>query len=156
MDLMVALSTNNDRNADIASVERLANKLSLHSAEELSEETIAIRKLVKERRGLSPDSTEQIINLLNKFKRLAGVAENGILDDPDVPKSLTKCSSLAVPNEFFCPITLEIMTDPVIVATGQVYYVYAYNFTLLICSFSFSFFCRKGLVTSFVYFLGTL
>ncbi|KAI3459958.1 hypothetical protein Pfo_016621 [Paulownia fortunei] len=120
MDLMVALCTN-DRNADIASIERLANKLSLHTAEELKEETLAIRKLVKERRGLSAESTQQIINLLNKFKRLAGVAENGILDDPDVPKSLTKCMSIAVPNEFLCPITLEIMTDPVIVATGQTY-----------------------------------
>ncbi|KAK6116171.1 hypothetical protein DH2020_008440 [Rehmannia glutinosa] len=121
MDLMVALSTNNERNADIASVERLANKLSLHTPEELKQETLAIRKLVKERRGLSAESTQQIVNLLNKFKRLAGVAENGILDDPDVPKSLTKSMSIAVPNEFLCPITLEIMTDPVIVATGQTY-----------------------------------
>ncbi|KAL3619802.1 hypothetical protein CASFOL_034714 [Castilleja foliolosa] len=121
MDLMVALSTNNERNADIASMERLANKLSLHTPEELKQETLAIRKLVKERRGLSADSTQQIVNLLNKFKALAGVAENGILDDPDVPKSLTKCLSIAVPNEFLCPITLEIMSDPVIVATGQTY-----------------------------------
>ncbi|KAL6504226.1 hypothetical protein OROGR_026149 [Orobanche gracilis] len=29
--------------------------------------------------------------------------------------------SVVVPNEFLCPITLEIMTDPVIVATGQTY-----------------------------------
>ncbi|GER43933.1 U-box domain-containing protein 15 [Striga asiatica] len=121
MDLMVALSTNNETNASIASVERLANKLSLHTPNELAHETLAIRKLVKERRGLGAESTQQIINLLNKFKKLAGVAENGILDDPDVPKSLTKCMSIAVPNEFLCPITLEIMTDPVIVATGQTY-----------------------------------
>ncbi|KAL6504184.1 hypothetical protein OROGR_026107 [Orobanche gracilis] len=121
MDLMVALSTNNERNADIASVERLANKLSLHTPEELKQETLAIRKLVEERRGLGPESTQQIINLLDKFKRLAGVAENGILDDTDVPKSFTKCMSVVVPNEFLCPITLEIMTDPVIVATGQTY-----------------------------------
>ncbi|CAA0834929.1 U-box domain-containing protein 15 [Striga hermonthica] len=121
MDLMVALSTNNETNTSIASVERLAHKLSLHTPNELAQETLAIRKLVKERRGLGAESTQQIITLLNKFKKLAGVAENGILDDPDVPKSLTKCMSIAVPNEFLCPITLEIMTDPVIVATGQTY-----------------------------------
>ncbi|KAL9144170.1 hypothetical protein ABFS82_14G280200 [Erythranthe guttata] len=121
MDLMVALSTNNDRNADIASVERLANKLSLHTCEDLKQETLAIRKLVKERRGLSPESTQQIVNLLNKFKGLAGLEENGICDEPDEPKSLTKSISISVPNEFLCPITLEIMTDPVIVATGQTY-----------------------------------
>ncbi|KAK4383382.1 U-box domain-containing protein 15 [Sesamum angolense] len=121
MDLMVALSTNDDRNTDIASIERLASKLSLHTAEELNQETLAIRKLVKERQGLSAESTEQIVNLLNKFKRVAGVAEDVILDDSDMPKNLTKCMSIAVPNEFLCPITLELMTDPVIVATGQTY-----------------------------------
>lgn len=122
MDLMVALSTNNDRNADIASVERLANKISLRTAEELKDETLSIQKLFKERRGLSAECQQQIINLLNKFKRLAGVEENGVMDDPIVPKSLTKSASVAVPNEFLCPITLEIMKDPVIVATGQVYF----------------------------------
>ncbi|KAK4434123.1 U-box domain-containing protein 15 [Sesamum alatum] len=121
MDLMVALSTNDDRNTDIAIIERLASKLSLRTAEELHQETLAIRKLVKERQGLSAESTEQIVNLLNKFKRVAGVEENGIMDEPDVPKSPAKCMSIAVPNEFLCPITLEIMTDPVIVATGQTY-----------------------------------
>jgi hypothetical protein len=37
-----------------------------------------------------------------------------------MPKSLGKCPSLMIPNDFLCPITLEIMTDPVIVASGQV------------------------------------
>jgi len=29
-----------------------------------------------------------------------------------------------IPNDFLCPITLEIMTDPVIVASGQVTFTY--------------------------------
>ncbi|KAA8528827.1 hypothetical protein F0562_036182 [Nyssa sinensis] len=122
MDMMVVLSTkNDDRNADSASIERLANKLSLQIAEDLKTETIAIRKLVKERGGPNAESTQQIIDLLNKFKRVAGVEESNALDDPIVPKTLEKCPSLAIPHEFLCPITLEIMTDPVIVATGQTY-----------------------------------
>uniref|UniRef100_A0A5B7AH79 RING-type E3 ubiquitin transferase n=1 Tax=Davidia involucrata TaxID=16924 RepID=A0A5B7AH79_DAVIN len=122
MDMMVVLSPkNDDRNADSASIERLANKLSLHTVEDLKTETIAISKLVKERGGQNAESTQQIIDLLNKFKRIAGVEENNVLDDPIVPKTLEKCPSLAIPHEFLCPITLEIMTDPVIVATGQTY-----------------------------------
>ncbi|KAL3514864.1 hypothetical protein ACH5RR_027581 [Cinchona calisaya] len=121
MDLMVALSTENDRNADIASVERLANKLGLHTVEELKAETIAVKKLVNERKGHNAEDTQQIIDLLNKFKKFAGVAETGIIDDRDRTKTREKCASLAIPHEFLCPITLEIMTDPVIVATGQTY-----------------------------------
>ncbi|KAL2505974.1 U-box domain-containing protein 15 [Abeliophyllum distichum] len=121
MDLMVALSTNDDRNADSASIERLANKLGLHTAEELETETLAIKKVKERRGGHSAESIQQITDLLNKFKGLAGVAEDGILDDSEVPKTLTKCTSIAIPNEFLCPITLEIMKDPVIIATGQTY-----------------------------------
>ncbi|XP_022895384.1 U-box domain-containing protein 15-like [Olea europaea var. sylvestris] len=121
MDLMVALSTNDDRNADSASIERLANKLSLHTAEELEIESLAIKK-VKERRGChTAESIQQMIDLLNKFKRLAGVAENDLMDGSEIPKTLAKCASITIPDEFLCPITLEIMKDPVIVATGQTY-----------------------------------
>ncbi|PIN05690.1 Ubiquitin--protein ligase [Handroanthus impetiginosus] len=121
MDLMVALSSTNDRNADSASVERLANKLSLHTADEIKQETLSVQKLAKERQSLSSDNTQSIINLLNKFKGLVGVPENATLDHPCPSKSLMKSTSVVIPNEFLCPITLEIMTDPVIVATGQTY-----------------------------------
>ncbi|XP_051118045.1 U-box domain-containing protein 15 [Andrographis paniculata] len=121
MDLMVVLSTNNDRNADIASIERLSNKLHLHTPEELQQETLAIQKLVKERKGRSAESTEQIINLLNKFKRVAGVPEDDLFHVTTASKPLAKINPVVIPKEFLCPITMEIMTDPVIVATGQTY-----------------------------------
>lgn len=129
MDLMVALSTNDDRNGDIASVERMANKLSLRTAEELKAETLAIRKLVKERRSPGSESMQQMIDLLNRLKSFAGVPETGIFDDPVLPKSLEKSPSLVIPHEFLCPITLEIMTDPVVVATGQVHiHIFIWSF----------------------------
>ncbi|KAI8549054.1 hypothetical protein RHMOL_Rhmol07G0321500 [Rhododendron molle] len=120
MDMMVVLSTEDDRNADSASIERLANKLVLHTVEDLRTETVAVRKLVKER-GQNTETNKQIVDILRKCKQIAGLEVTGILDDPAVPKALAKCPSLAVPNEFLCPITLEIMSDPVIVATGQTY-----------------------------------
>ncbi|KAA8537410.1 hypothetical protein F0562_026903 [Nyssa sinensis] len=121
MDMMVLSTKDDDRNVDSASIERLANKLSLHTVEDLKTETIAIRKLVKERGGQHAESTQQIIDLLNRFKQIVGVEETNVLDDPVMPKTLEKCPSLAIPHEFLCPITLEIMTDPVIIATGQTY-----------------------------------
>ncbi|KAG4925606.1 hypothetical protein JHK87_051146 [Glycine soja] len=121
MDMMVVFSDNDDRNADSAIIERLAKKLELHSVEDLNIETLAIRNLAAERKGQQAESTQKIIYLLNKFKRIAGMEETGILDDPAAPKMLERCTSLVIPHEFLCPITLEIMTDPVIVTSGQTY-----------------------------------
>ncbi|KAK3122001.1 hypothetical protein QOZ80_8BG0663820 [Eleusine coracana subsp. coracana] len=122
MDLMVILQTKEEeRNADRAILERLAKKLGLQTLAELRAETMAIKKLINERNGQQGDSTKQIIELLNKFKHIAGVDETNVLGDVSMPKTLGKCPSLMIPNDFLCPITLEIMTDPVIVASGQSY-----------------------------------
>lgn len=121
MDMMVVFSKKDDRNADSAIVERLAKKLELHSVEDLKTETIAVRNLVRERGGTSTESTQQVIDLLNKFRKMVGMEETNVIDNnPVVWKMLEKCPSLMIPHEFLCPITLEIMTDPVIVASGQV------------------------------------
>lgn len=137
MDMMVIFSKKDDRNADRAILERLGKKLDLHSVEDLKTETIAIRNLVKEKGAQNAESTQQMIDLLNKFKQIAGMEETNILDEPAVPKMLAKCPSLMIPHEFLCPITLEIMTDPVIVASGQVISQPAHN---ICCFFFFVFF----------------
>ncbi|KAK8451316.1 hypothetical protein SEVIR_6G194300v4 [Setaria viridis] len=122
MDIMVILQNNEDeRNADRAILERLAKKLELQTLAELRAETKAIKKIINERNGQQADSTKQIIDLLNRFKEIAGIDEKNVLGDVSMPKSLDKCPSLMIPNDFLCPITLEIMTDPVIVASGQTY-----------------------------------
>ncbi|KAH0990708.1 hypothetical protein GBA52_002191 [Prunus armeniaca] len=121
MDIMVVLSKKEDRNADSAIIERLAQKLDLHKIEDLNREAIAIRNLVKERGGPSGETTQQIIDLFNRFRQIAGMEATNVIDDPVMPKMLEKCPSLMIPHEFLCPITLEIMTDPVIVASGQTY-----------------------------------
>lgn len=36
-------------------------------------------------------------------------------------EEIKKPDSVVIPNDFLCPISLELMRDPVIVATGQVY-----------------------------------
>jgi hypothetical protein len=123
MDLMVILQNNKDdeeRNADRAILDRLASKLELQTLVDLRAETVAIKKLINERNGQQAESTRQIVELLNKFKAIAGIDEKNVLGgEVFVTKSLDKCPSLMIPDDFLCPITLEIMTDPVIVASGQ-------------------------------------
>lgn len=120
MDLMVVFSKEDDRNADSAILERLACKLELHTIADLRAETLAVRKLVKERGGQKADSIQQITDLLGKFKQIAGVEETVVPDGSVSARRLQRCQSMLIPHEFLCPITLEIMTDPVIVSTGQV------------------------------------
>ncbi|KAK1434382.1 hypothetical protein QVD17_00121 [Tagetes erecta] len=127
MDMMIVFSKNDERNADIAILERLAKKLDLYSIGDLEIETAAVKKLVKERGNTKHvESTEQIVDLLKKFKKVAGFDENKgninkVLDDSPSLRCLDRCLSLLIPHEFLCPISLEIMTDPVIIATGQTY-----------------------------------
>ncbi|TKW23547.1 hypothetical protein SEVIR_4G298900v4 [Setaria viridis] len=120
MDFMMILQ-NEDGNADRAILERLAKKLELQSLADLRAETMAIKKLINERNGQQPESTKHIIELLKKFKEIAGIDEKNILGDVSIPKYLEKCPSLMIPNDFLCPISLEIMTDPVIIASGRTY-----------------------------------
>ncbi|KAL5200163.1 hypothetical protein ABZP36_021366 [Zizania latifolia] len=128
MDLMVILqhrqqSKDEDggNKADRAILERLANKLELQSLADLRAETVAIKKLINDRAGQQTDSTAQIVDLLHRFKGIAGVDEKNILGEVSIPKYLEKCPSLMIPNDFLCPISLAIMTDPVIIATGRTY-----------------------------------
>ncbi|KAL4308457.1 hypothetical protein GQ457_01G008650 [Hibiscus cannabinus] len=120
VDLMAVSSETDERNADIAIVERLAKKLDLHTVEDLKIETRALRKLAKER-GCTSESTQQIRRLLNKFKQFLGMEITNILDCPSTPEMSGKSQSLVIPHEFLCPITLELMGDPVIIASGQTF-----------------------------------
>lgn len=121
MDMMVVFSKKEEeRNADIAIVERLAKKLDLHTVEDLKDETIAIRKLIKERKNQNSECAQRVIEILNKFKQAAGMEITDVCSDPVLQKSIWHCSSFVIPPDYLCPITLEIMKDPVTVATGQV------------------------------------
>ncbi|KAK4754814.1 hypothetical protein SAY87_008571 [Trapa incisa] len=126
MDLMVILSQkddgDDDRSADNAIIERLASKLELCSIRDLRAETLAVRKLMVKRKGHSAENVQQIVWLLRKLKQIVGSGDCDDTASAGYPhKALQKCQSLQVPHEFRCPISLEIMTDPVIVASGQTY-----------------------------------
>ncbi|KAL4312233.1 hypothetical protein GQ457_01G025490 [Hibiscus cannabinus] len=120
VDLMVISSKTNERTADIAVIERLAKKLDLHTVEDFKKETIALRILAEER-GQTSECVVQAIEILDKFKRILGLEVTNIFKEPVKPKMLEKSQSLVIPHEFLCPITLEVMRDPVIIASGQTF-----------------------------------
>lgn len=126
MDIMIALSQKDGRNADSAVLERLADKLQLGTVSDLTVESRAVEKLMKERGGEMGETAEHILYLLKKMK---GMQEIGNLGGDKIgfeslalsEVSLEKISSPIFPEDFRCPISLELMQDPVIVATGQTY-----------------------------------
>ncbi|CAN0927414.1 U-box domain-containing protein 15 [Linum grandiflorum] len=130
IDLMFVLSKKDDQsNSDSAIIERIARKLELHDVENVKNETIAVRNLVRERGGIisgdhhDDETLQHIIAMLNKMRKMVGLEESCDLNcdrDGGATKSLSKSPSLIIPHEFLCPITLEIMVDPVIIASGQV------------------------------------
>ncbi|XP_021600301.1 U-box domain-containing protein 15 isoform X3 [Manihot esculenta] len=107
MDMMAVLSKKDGQNADSAIIERLAKKLDLHTVEDLNNETIAIRNLVKERGGFNAENILQITDLLKKFKQIIGMEVTDVLNNPVMPETLDICTSLVIPHEFLCPIMLE-------------------------------------------------
>lgn len=60
---------------------------------------------------------EQITNALTALKEIRYKKDEGTL----TARSLPKLCDVSVPEEFVCPISSELMRDPVIVASGQTY-----------------------------------
>lgn len=130
---MFLYNKNNDVSADPAVVRRVAEKLQLMGVAELTQESIALHEMVSAS-GDPGESIEKMSMLLKKIKDFV-LTENPNLDSPSRGNSiLSSCSgqvsaeeahkSIIIPDDFRCPISLELMRDPVIVSTGQVVYLY--------------------------------
>ncbi|KAE9463536.1 hypothetical protein C3L33_04567, partial [Rhododendron williamsianum] len=97
---------------------------------ELTQESIALHEMVSAS-GDPGESIEKMSMLLKKIKDFVQT-ENPNLDSPSRGNSIpSSCSrqvsaeeahkSIIIPDDFRCPISLELMRDPVIVSTGQTY-----------------------------------
>ncbi|KAI4973109.1 hypothetical protein ZWY2020_028817 [Hordeum vulgare] len=82
--------------------DRLASKLELQMLADLRAETVAIKKLINERNGQHADSTKQIVELLHKFKAIAGIEEKNVLDVRE-----EKHPEVAGQRERTCPKTRQ-------------------------------------------------
>nr|GLL43363.1 U-box domain-containing protein 4-like [Ipomoea trifida] len=93
---------------------KIADCLSLKSNQELLIELVALEKLKENaeqaEKNEEVEYIEQIIALVTHMH-----------DCLIMMKQSESCTSVQIPADFCCPLSLELMTDPVIVASGQTY-----------------------------------
>lgn len=108
---------------DPAVFKRLSEKLHLRTNADLKRELLAIHEMVilcgGVPEGVSEEYIETMSFLLRKIKDCVST-DNPDLDASETDKGSVKHRSPIIPDDFRCPISLELMQDPVIVSTGQV------------------------------------
>ncbi|GKU94840.1 hypothetical protein SLEP1_g8275 [Rubroshorea leprosula] len=100
------------RNAEM--LVKIADSLTLRSNQEILIEAVALEKL-KENAEQS-DKTEEVEFIDQMIAIVTRMHERLV----SIKQSQT-CSPVPIPADFCCPLSLELMTDPVIVASGQTY-----------------------------------
>ncbi|VAI28241.1 unnamed protein product [Triticum turgidum subsp. durum] len=123
-DLISLYNKTYDPSAELAILERLSEKLHLMTITDLTQESLALHEMVASGGGQDPgEHIEKLSMLLKKIKDF--VQTNNPEMGPPMASKIMDTSgdqkSVIVPDEFRCPISLELMKDPVIVATGQTY-----------------------------------
>ncbi|XP_056686947.1 U-box domain-containing protein 13 isoform X2 [Spinacia oleracea] len=130
-DLLSVYSTSTDTAADTAILKRVSEKLQLMKIDDLTQESVTLTEMVSAPDGDPDERIEKMCNLLKKIKDFVQT-ENPDLGSAAGEKNLSSsCSgqtsadgspkSIVIPDDFRCPISLELMKDPVIVSTGQTY-----------------------------------
>ncbi|KAK8367460.1 hypothetical protein V6Z12_A02G186600 [Gossypium hirsutum] len=93
---------------------RIAESLSLNSNMEVLIEAVALEKLkestAQAKKLAEVECIDQLIALITNMHHCLFLK-----------KQSPTCSSVPTPLDFICPLSLELMTDPVIVASGQTY-----------------------------------
>ncbi|GJR35162.1 U-box domain-containing protein 14 [Tanacetum coccineum] len=105
---------------DAEMVKRLSEKLHLTTINDLRRESLAIHDLVISTGGDLENSFETMSFILKKINDFVMLG-NPQLDNSDSAKGFIRHRSPVIPDDFRCPISLELMKDPVIVSTGQTY-----------------------------------
>lgn len=119
LDMDLAMAENED-DPDPAILKRLSEKLHLRTINDLKMESVAFHELVIFSDGNPGESFQKMSSLLKKLMDYV-LSENPVSDAPAGDKGMVKHRSPVIPDDFRCPISLELMKDPVIVSTGQTY-----------------------------------
>lgn len=127
-DLLSSYNVNDANAVDPVVLKRLAEKLQLTTISDLKQESLALHELVDSSGGVDPgENIEKMSMLLKKIKDFVQTQnpDMGVPANPNVIPSGEKPKMPVIPDDFRCPISLELMKDPVIVATGQVLFTIA-------------------------------
>ncbi|OWM70219.1 hypothetical protein CDL15_Pgr026069 [Punica granatum] len=117
MDLDVAQK---EKDVEPTVLKRLSEKLQLRTINDLKKESLAIHELVIAS-GADPENCLEVMSSLLKKLKDCVLKENPEADASEGEKSPMKHRSPVIPDDFRCPVSLELMKDPVIVSTGQTY-----------------------------------
>lgn len=141
-DLQLAIDlamAQREKDPDPIIFKRLSEKLHLRTINDLKKESISIHDMVISSDGIPEECFESVSFVLRKIKDCV-MTGNPESDAPESEKGLIKHRSPVIPDDFRCPISLELMKDPVIVSTGQVCGAiiflqvdYIYNLSVCIC-----------------------
>ncbi|KAK2634065.1 hypothetical protein Ddye_028857 [Dipteronia dyeriana] len=101
-------------------LKRLSEKLQLRTINDLKKESLAFHELIIASGGDPGDCLESMSSLLKKLKDFV-LIENPEVDTSEGERGVIRHRSPVIPDDFRCPISLELMKDPVIVSTGQTY-----------------------------------
>ncbi|XP_077220235.1 plant U-box 14 [Tasmannia lanceolata] len=117
MDLSLARI---EEDTDPHVLKRLTEKLQLRTINDLKKESHALHEMVISGDEDPSEYLEEMSSLLKKLTDSV-LTENPDMDTSEIEKSSMKHRSPVIPDDFRCPISLELMKDPVIVSTGQTY-----------------------------------
>lgn len=117
MDLAVAQK---EKDVDPVVIKRLSEKLHLRTINDIKKESLAFHELVVSTNGDPGDCFVEMSLLFTKIKEWVLTASPQF-EASEGEKGLIKHRSPVIPDDFRCPISLELMKDPVIVSTGQTY-----------------------------------
>ncbi|KAL9143704.1 hypothetical protein ABFS82_14G251200 [Erythranthe guttata] len=126
-DLLCLYNKNNDALEDPDVLIRLVEKLHLGGIADLTQESLALHEMVGATGGDPEESIEKMSMLLKKVKDFVQTSNPNIDVEKSTPTSsgektpIDGNQNLVIPDDFRCPISLELMNDPVIVSTGQTY-----------------------------------
>lgn len=104
---------------DAAILKRLSRNLHLLTTDDLRKESLAFHEMIITSSTDLGDSFAMISTLFKKLNDYL-LTVNPEVDMYDIDKDTIKHRSPVIPDDFRCPISLELMKDPVIVSTGQV------------------------------------
>lgn len=119
-DLISAYNSSTNDNVDPDIIQRLSEKLQLVTISDLNQESLILHEMAS---GGDPGAVvENMSMLLKKIKDFVQTQDPiGIPASTTNPSRDENLTSPVVPDDFRCPISLDLMKDPVIVSTGQTY-----------------------------------
>ncbi|KAG4921819.1 hypothetical protein JHK85_051476 [Glycine max] len=126
--LLFVYNQSYDVNTETAELRVICEKLQFLNVDDIKQESLALQKMVVDKGGYSQKNIHDMsLVVLKKIQDFLVMESGNNIVSPsedfshhtDEPYLKLCPQSLVIPDEFRCPISLELMKDPVIICTGQ-------------------------------------